>query len=73
MADTQETPNGAKMLTLVRQADGRLIPHVDGEPLLGWIDTTTNSNGSAQLTQMVFHTSMVMFETAKNPHAEKMN
>lgn len=62
-----------KLLTLVRRPDGRLIPHVDGEPIMGWIDTTVNTNGSSQLVQLVFATSLVMFETQKNPHADKMN
>jgi hypothetical protein len=73
MADDNKPPQGAKLLCLVRMADGRLIPHVDGEPIMGWVDTTTNSNGSQQLTQLVFHSSMVLFETAKNPAAGAMN
>lgn len=71
MAD--EKPKGEKLLTLVRMPDGRVIPHVDGEKVMGWVDTTVNSNGSQQLVQLVFHASLVMFETAKNPFAEKMN
>jgi hypothetical protein len=70
MAD-DSTPQ--KVLTLVRMADGRLVPHVDGVQLAGWVDTTTNSNGSQQLTQMVFHSSMILFETARNPLADKMH
>lgn len=62
-----------KLLTLVRRPDGRLIPHVDGEPIMGWIDTTVNTNGSQQVVQIVFNTALVMFETQKNPHADKMN
>lgn len=72
MADDTK-PKGEKIVVLIRQADGRLMPHVDGEPIAGWIDSTTNSNGSQQLTQLVFHSSMVGFETAKNPFAGKMN
>lgn len=73
MADTDTKPKGDKLLTIVRAPDGRLIPHVDGEPLMGWVDTTCNTNGSQQLVQLVFHSSLVMFETQKNPLAGKMN
>lgn len=73
MADETTQPKGEKLLTLVRQPDGRIIPHVDGQRVMGWIDTTVNSNGSQQLVQLVFHTGLVMFETAKNPFAGKMN
>jgi hypothetical protein len=62
-----------RLLTLVRTPDGRLIPHVDGKPILGAIDTTVNTNGTQQLVQLVFHSSLVVFETAKNPLADKMH
>lgn len=73
MAEEKVALKGEKILTLVRKPDGRLVPHIDGEPIMGWVDTTTNSNGSQQLTQLVFHSSLVLFETEKNPYAGKMN
>jgi hypothetical protein len=60
-------------LTLVRQPDGRLAPYVDGKRLIGAIDTTVNTNGNQQLAQIVFHASLVVFKTARNPQAEQMN
>ena len=64
---------GEKLLTLRREPDGTLKPYVDGERIVGAIDTSVNTNGSQQLVQLVFHASLVLFETAKHPAANKLN
>lgn len=70
---SEEKEKTEKLFTLVRMPDGKLVPHVDGVAVMGWVDTTVNTNGSQQLVSVVFHSSLVMFETQKNPHAGKMN
>lgn len=67
-----ELPN-AKLLTMMRTPDGKLMPYVDGEPILGWIDSTVNTNGTQQMVQVIFHSSLVMFETQRHPQANKMH
>jgi hypothetical protein len=46
---------------------------VDGKRLIGAVDTTINTNGQQQLAQIVFHSSLVVFKTARHPNAESMN
>ncbi len=62
-----------KLLVIKKLPDGRLFPYVDGERVLGCVDTTVNSNASQTLVQLVFHAALVRFETVDNPSAEKMN
>lgn len=62
-----------KVLTLRRMMDGSLIPHIDGNPIMGCVDTTINTNGTQKLVQLVFHSALVQFETAPNGLAGKMN
>jgi hypothetical protein len=69
----EAVPVTEKVLTLRRMPDGSLIPYIDGSPILGSIDTTVNTNGTQKLVQLVFHSSLVQFETAPNGFAEKMN
>ncbi len=62
-----------KLLTLRREPDGTLRPYVDGDRLVGAVDTTVNTNGTQQLVQLVFHAALVLFETARHPAANKLN
>jgi len=61
------------VLTLVRQQDGRLKPYVDGKRVLGCVDVTVNTNSQTQAVQLIFHSSLVLFETAKHPGLEKLH
>jgi hypothetical protein len=70
MLDGEKPP---KLLTLRRRADGRLIPFVDDCPVMGCIDVVCETNDGQQVAHVTFHTSMVVFDTAKNQSAHKMN
>jgi hypothetical protein len=50
--------------------DGRLWPFIENVPVLGCVDVTVSTNGNQRLA---FQTSLVLFETAKNPMTEKLN
>lgn len=62
-----------KLLTLIRAHDGKLLPYIDGDLILGCVDASVHTDNSEQVVQLVFHSSYVMFETQLNPYLKKMN
>lgn len=62
-----------KLLTLVRAHDGKLLPYIDGNLVLGCLDVHVHTDGGEQVVQLCFHSSLVFFETQLNPHLKKLN
>jgi hypothetical protein len=60
-----------KLLTLRRMPDGTIVPHVDGDPLIGCIEVTLIN--TAKAVQLTFRTEFLLLDTAPNVFAEKMN
>ncbi len=62
-----------KLLTLRREPDGLLKPYVDGERIAGCVAVGINTDGNQQVVQVAFHSALILFETARHPHAEKLH